>query len=43
MPSYKKSSKPKQEEIVEEVPVTGPGWIEKMNEAIDNLSESRTR
>ncbi|KAI8088593.1 interferon-related developmental regulator-domain-containing protein [Thamnidium elegans] len=42
MPSYKKSSKAKQEEPVEEAPLTGPGWIEKMNEAIDNLSESRT-
>ncbi|KAG2213015.1 hypothetical protein INT47_011164 [Mucor saturninus] len=38
----KKSSKTKQEEPVEEVKITGSGWTEKMNQAIDDLSESRT-
>lgn len=39
----KKSSKTKQEEPVEEVKITGSNWTEKMNQAIDDLSESRTR
>lgn len=41
MPS-KKATKTK-DVVEEEVEVTGPGWIEKMNQAIDDLSESRTR
>jgi hypothetical protein len=42
MPAKKNNKK----DIVEEDgggEVTGPGWIEKMNQAIDDLSESRTR
>ncbi|CAO3651329.1 unnamed protein product [Mucor hiemalis] len=40
MPS-KKNTKTK-EVVEEEVEVTGAGWVEKMNQAIDDLSESRT-
>lgn len=41
MPS-KKNTKTK-DVADEEVEVTGPGWVDKMNQAIDDLSESRTR